>query len=104
MDSFLVCPIDRHTLSRTGDKLHCDSGHEYAIVCGIPVLLRPDVPITHEAIQRSLAAAKSGEVPQYWSKQTSDTGVDPLVQRIVGATNGNLYNHAIGKLRDYPIP
>jgi 2-polyprenyl-3-methyl-5-hydroxy-6-metoxy-1,4-benzoquinol methylase/uncharacterized protein YbaR (Trm112 family) len=104
MDSMLVCPIDRHALSRSGDKLRCDAGHEYATVCGIPVLLRPDVPITHEAIRRSLAAAQSGEVPRYWSQQATDNGIDPLVQRIVAATNGNLYRHSIGKLRDYPIP
>lgn len=30
--------------------------------------------------------------------------VDPVVSFIIGATNGNLYNHLIGKLDEYPIP
>ena len=104
MENILVCPVDQHALSRRGEKLRCASGHEYAIVCGIPVLLRADVPITHEAIRRSLAAAQTGEVPHYWTSEATHTGVDPLVQQIVGATNGHLYNRSIGKLRDYPIP
>jgi 2-polyprenyl-3-methyl-5-hydroxy-6-metoxy-1,4-benzoquinol methylase len=68
------------------------------------VLLRNDVPITHGAAARSLFAARTGTVVKYWSADTSDETIDPLVQRIVGATNGNLYRYAIGKLRDYPIP
>jgi 2-polyprenyl-3-methyl-5-hydroxy-6-metoxy-1,4-benzoquinol methylase len=30
--------------------------------------------------------------------------IDPVVTFMIGATNGNLYNHLIGKLDSYPIP
>jgi SAM-dependent methyltransferase/uncharacterized protein YbaR (Trm112 family) len=100
----IACPIDRTALTAAAGALRCLRGHEYRIVQGIPVLLRPDVPQTHGAIGRSLEAAQSGTVANYWTSDVDIGGVDPLVQRIVAATNGNLYQHAVGALTDYPIP
>src|SRR5207249_547474 len=92
----IVCPVDRHELTRRGEELCCDAGHSYRVVDGIPVLLRGDVPMTHGAAARSLDAARTGTVVKYWSDDTSEGNIEPLVQRIVGATNGNLYRYAIG--------
>ncbi len=35
---------------------------------------------------------------------TKETGIDPVVSFLVGATNGIAYKHLIGKLNEYPIP
>ena len=104
MLSILACPVDREALADREGNLVCARGHRFRVVEGIPILLREDVAVTHGAIARSLEAARTGVVAKYWTTESVAGGVDPLVQQIVGATNGNLYRHAVGTLRDYPIP
>lgn len=30
--------------------------------------------------------------------------IDPFVKAAIGATNGSLYQHLVGKLTEYPVP
>jgi ubiquinone/menaquinone biosynthesis C-methylase UbiE/uncharacterized protein YbaR (Trm112 family) len=99
----LVCPRDKQCLHQQGDWLSCTAGHRYRVVEGIPILLVPEAPQTHIEGTRSLAVAEEGDarLPQF----TVGIGeIDPFVKSAIGATNGNLYQHLVGKLTEYPVP
>jgi len=59
---------------------------------------------THIEGERSLAVADAGpgaELPRF---EVHSGQIDPFVNRAIGATNGSLYQHLVGNLREYPIP
>ena len=101
----LVCPRDRQRVHVDRGVLVCASGHSYAIVEGMPVMLLPDVKQTHPAAVRALAqSARRAEIQTDISATGRSGAIDPFVQEEIGATNGNMYRGLIGKLREYPIP
>jgi SAM-dependent methyltransferase len=85
----VVCPRDRSAL-RDGV---CEQGHEYPVVDGTPVLLVDEADPTHAA------CGLVEELPP-----PPETGIDPFVQEVIGATCGRMYDHLIADLPDYPIP
>lgn len=119
----LVCPRDRFALTLSNNALCCHEGHSYAIVDGIPIMLRDDVAQTFGAAAKSLARARGrlsdDRAPELFleSVEISDDEkrgvielaalrplVDPVVAHLVAATNGLLYRHLVGQLYAYPIP
>jgi SAM-dependent methyltransferase/uncharacterized protein YbaR (Trm112 family) len=99
---YIVCPRDRSTLRESGRELLCEQGHSYGIVDGVPVLLVEEVPFTHCDAQRALAATRN-EGPKLMPAPVGNE-IDPFVNKWIAATNGALYSHLAGKLREYPIP
>ncbi len=105
--SNLVCPRDHRKLTWVDDKrLVCESGHFYPVIDGVPVMLVTDVIPTQERIVNETlsAASDSTDSQGFSSKDTDNTGVDPYVRKVIGATCGVMYNSLINKLREYPIP
>lgn len=100
----LVCPRDRKPLEERGSYLACPAGHHYAVVEEIPILLLSERAQTHIEGSRSLAVAELGEGAQLPPFDVSSREVDPFVKNAIGATNGSLYQHLVGKLTEYPIP
>lgn len=100
--SLLACPRDGGALGDDDGGLRCQSGHRYAIVEGVPILLVDDVPQTHWVIDLALGVARSGRADP--PPEAAGHQIDPFVQQAVGATHGNLYGHLIGHLPRYPIP
>ena len=119
----LVCPRDHNRLDHLSDTLTCSVGHAYPVVDGVPVMLLGDEVQTIGAAEKSLklAAGFSDEqLPGFYLESLSTTEikkkaiialarsgaskVDPVVAYMIGATNGNLYNHLVGNLDSYPIP
>lgn len=99
----LVCPRDKQCLHQQGDWLFCPAGHRYRVVEGIPILLVSEASQTHIEGTRSLAVAEESDarLPQF----TVGAGeIDPFVKSAIGATNGSLYQHLVGKLNEYPVP
>src|ERR1017187_5180018 len=87
----VVCPRDRQN-------------HRYRIIEGIPILLVSEVAQTHIEGTRALAVAEEGDgtaLPQF---RLEPGEIDPFVKDAIGATNGSLYQHLVGKLKEYPIP
>jgi SAM-dependent methyltransferase/uncharacterized protein YbaR (Trm112 family) len=101
---FIVCPRDQSLLRESGRRLICEQGHSYGIVDGVPILLvdGKEVAYTHCDAQRALAAAQT-ESPQLMPAPAGDE-VDAWVNKWIAATNGALYRHLEGKLKEYPIP
>lgn len=100
----LVCPRCRQRLSQGSSTLTCKNAHSYAVVEGIPILLLAEVKQTHIEGERALAVAEkpeSANLPQF---NVVPSVIDPFVQNAIGATNGSLYQHLVGKLTEYPIP
>ena len=119
----LVCPRDHNRLEFLSNTLTCTAGHAYPVVDGIPVMLLDDEVQTIGAAEQSLelAAGFSDEqLPGFYLESLSITEfekkgiinlarsgaskVDPVVAYMIGATNGNMYEHLIGNLESYPIP
>jgi len=119
----LACPIDRGALTTSNDALVCAHGHRYPVVDGVPIMLRTDVAQTIVLAAASLNRAAGRDIDQrapalhLESLGISDDEkrgvlelaaqpgtVDPVVAYLVAATNGLMYKHLIGGLRDYPIP
>lgn len=102
----LVCPRDHRDLLFEAGALRCESGHRYAVIEGIPILLLEETTQTHGAAQRSLDTVRSGEKTSGIVDATGGAahGVDPFVQQAVVHTGGCLYTPLIGALRSYPIP
>lgn len=123
----LVCPRHQEPLVERGHDLVCPSGCAYPVINGIPVLLRDDVESSQFVIRASLAKARElrarpspdsdpcvetvgGITPRERASLQADlcqphsSGVDPVVQHVVVATNGLLYRSLIGRLPAYPIP
>lgn len=121
----LVCPRDRLPLTRGGSGLVCADRHDYPLVEGVPVLLVDDEQRTIDLARASLDAARrhsSGQPPDdRWFTSTlgiseeekagilsrpatTRAEIDPVVQFMIGATNGNLYKGLIGNMKEYPVP
>lgn len=99
----LVCPRDHKPLQDDGCQLRCPEGHRYAVVDGIPVFLLSEAPQTHIEGTRTLAIAEE-RAPLPPPESSNPVDFDPFVRGAIGATNGALYQHLVGKLTEYPIP
>ena len=119
----LVCPRDRRRLEVHRGMLRCAGNHRYPIVDGIPVMLLDEVLQTIGIANTTLMATSGStinEVDPYFvetlglsqeEKQgirdklgAGNSGVDAVVQYLVGATSGRLYQYLIGNLGAYPVP
>ncbi|HJQ69322.1 MAG TPA: methyltransferase domain-containing protein [Blastocatellia bacterium] len=120
----LVCPRDHTRLEAAGSKLTCIEGHTYPVVDGLPVMLLDDQPQTIGAAEKTLQQAAGlsdkDQTPELYLESLSlsevqkkgiaelarngASKIDPVVAFMIGATNGNLYGHLVGKLDSYPIP
>jgi len=74
------------------------------VIEGVPVMLVSDVEQTHIEGARALAVAESGDASSLAKFDLGPNEIDPFVQGTIGATNGGLYGHLIGTLKEYPIP
>jgi len=100
----LVCPRHRIPLAKHESDLVCPRGDRYAIIDGIPILLLSEASQTHIEGTRSLEVARQGSsaaLPQF---NVLPGAIDPFVQNAIGATNGSLYQHLVGKMKEYPVP
>jgi SAM-dependent methyltransferase/uncharacterized protein YbaR (Trm112 family) len=124
MDQFeqLVDPLEKKPLQQAGDSLRAQNGRLYRIVEGIPVMLIEGESQTIKLAGASIDASKrDASDPLYLSTtgmgqkkmaelrdrlQRGDlnTDIDPVVNYLIGATNGHLYEGLAGKLKAYPIP
>ena len=118
--NLLACPVDGSPLRLEQGQLVSAAGVTYPIVNGVPVLLPPDASNdTLECIRAGREAAAQGVEDKYCidALGCSDeerrgierliaegSKIDPVVNYLVAATCGNLYQHMVGKLTDYPIP
>lgn len=122
----LACPHDGAHLTAEGATVRCPQGHAFPVIQDTPVLLRTDVMQTIGLAADSLREAKahagaSGKEADPWHiatvgvsadekasiRRMAEQGghaIDPVAMHLVGATNGILYRHLIGNLREYPIP
>ena len=100
----LVCPRDKQDLRDEGDNLICEGGHRYAVIEGVPILLVSEAEQTHIEGTRALAVAESGDASSLRKFEVAPNEIDPFVKNAIGATNGGLYGHLVGKLSEYPIP
>jgi len=100
----LVCPRDKRELCHEGTHLVCGQGHRYAVIEGVPILLVSEVEQTHIEGVRALAVADGSDSSALPKIELGPNEIDPFVQQSIGATNGGLYQHLVGKLTEYPIP
>jgi SAM-dependent methyltransferase/uncharacterized protein YbaR (Trm112 family) len=100
----LVCPRDKEDLHRDGNLLVCPQGHRYSVIDDIPVLLISEVEQTHIEGTRALAEAEQGDASSLPQFDVPAGEIDPFVRNVIGATNGSLYQHLVGNLKEYPIP
>jgi len=100
----LVCPRDKGELRWEGTSLVCGQGHRYAVIDEVPVLLVSEVEQTHIEGTRALAAAELGDASSLPVFDVQPGEIDPFVRNVIGATNGGLYQHLVGTLKEYPIP
>lgn len=101
--SRLVCPRDRKPVEYKAERLACPEGHDYACIDGIPIMLRGDVPETHPAIGRSLAAATQQRTVEKLPESPPDE-LDPFVLEKIGGTCGRMYRNLGSRVTRYPIP
>lgn len=101
---WLVCPRDKQELRHKRTQLVCEQGHRYSIIEDIPILLVSDAEQTHVEGARALAVAERGEAHLLPRIDLAPGEIDPFVRNSIGATNGGLYQHLVGNLREYPIP
>lgn len=104
MWDLLVCPRDKQSLQQERSHVVCAHGHRYAVIEGVPILLVSDAEQTHIEGTRALAVAESGDASSLPKFSVAPDEIDPFVQNSIGATNGGLYQHLVGALREYPIP
>jgi SAM-dependent methyltransferase/uncharacterized protein YbaR (Trm112 family) len=100
----LVCPRDKETLQRDGARLVCRQGHRYAVIDDVPILLVSEAEQTHIEGTRALAAAELGDASSLPKFDVQPGEIDPFVRNVISATNGSLYRHLVGNLKEYPIP
>lgn len=119
----LVCPRDHTALNVRDGALHCEQGHEYPVIDGVPVMLVDDAPPTFEqataALGRAGDEARDPRAKQLYLETVGisdeqkrgvlellDRGssIDPVVAYLVAATNGLMYRDLVGTLQAYPIP
>ena len=102
--NLLACPRDKHSLRRRGDSFECEQGHSYPIIEGVPILLISEVEQTHIEGTRALKIAETRDPSSLPNFNLAPGEIDPFVRNAIGATNGGLYQHLVGNLREYPIP
>lgn len=102
--NILACPRDKLCLHEEGDDLVCEGGHRYAVIEGIPILLVSEAEQTHIEGTRALVLAESRDVASLPQFQVGAGEIDPFVRNAIGGTNGSLYEHLVGNLKEYPIP
>ena len=124
----LVDPIDKSKLSARGNILVSESGREYPVIDGIPVMLIPEMDQTIEVAKATLKRSLGDSIvidhraenlyleTLSISDQEKDlllelynsgeAPIDPVVMVIIAATSGYAYKHLIGNksLTQYPIP
>ena len=120
----LVCPRIHAPLSFVKDRLICRDGHEYPVVDGIPVMLLESEEQTMEIAKNSLMRAKGLVIdprcPDFYLESlgvseekktlamelsvTQTNKIDPVVSVVIADTNGIMFKHLVGKLKEYPIP
>jgi SAM-dependent methyltransferase/uncharacterized protein YbaR (Trm112 family) len=101
----IVCPRDKQPLREEGDFLLCPEAHRFRVVEGIPILLVSEEKQTHIEGDRALLAAEGDLSQAPLLKLTlGPDDIDPFVKNVIGATNGSLYRHLVGRLKAYPIP
>lgn len=100
----MVCPRHRLPLTHHDSNLVCARGDHYAIIEGIPILLLPEAAQTHIEGARSLEVASQGSAASLPQFNVAPGAIDPFVQNAIGATNGSLYQHLVGNMKEYPIP
>lgn len=122
----LVCPRDLLLLRYGNGQLTCSHGHCYPVVDGVPVLLLGAFPqtlqIAETSLQRASRKRSTGRCSSDLYIETlgisdnekaalfdyvhshKNPPIDPVVQYLVAATNGNLYKCRQGRLTSYPIP
>jgi SAM-dependent methyltransferase/uncharacterized protein YbaR (Trm112 family) len=104
MWELLVCPRDKERLQRDGANLVCRQGHRYTVIDDVPILLVSEAEQTHIEGTRALAAAELGDASSLPKFDVQPGEIDPFVKNVISATNGSLYQHLVGKLKEYPIP
>ena len=104
MIEMLVCPRDKGALWQEADDLLCERGHRYAVIEGIPILLVSETKQTHIEGTRALSLAESKDVSSLPQFRVAPDEIDPFVKNVIAATNGSLYLHLVGNLKEYPIP
>jgi len=100
----LACPRDKSPLQLAGENLTCEQGHSYPIIEDVPILLVSEVEQTHIEGTRAVAIAESRDASSLAKFNLGPNDIDPFVRNVIGATNGSLYGHLVGKLTEYPIP
>ena len=119
----LACPYDGASIRANAARLACTAcDRQFAVVDGVPVMLRGDVRQTHDAatdslaqVQPMVAAAAAGptapalpadETPPPATAFRNDRApeIDDYVQEAVSATCGIMYVSLVGRLDTYPIP
>jgi hypothetical protein len=81
--------------------LRCPAGHEYAVVEGIPILLRDDIEHMHWVAEHALAAARGAVLDD---PPAVPGHIDPYVQQAIAATGGFMYAGAAGSAHGLPGP
>jgi 2-polyprenyl-3-methyl-5-hydroxy-6-metoxy-1,4-benzoquinol methylase/uncharacterized protein YbaR (Trm112 family) len=127
MDDFLldriVDPIQKAPLRYAGNGLHSTQGHSYPIVDDIPIMLVDGIPHTISMAENTLKAVharsedgslylettgmgqqKIGELRSRLSDTSYEAPIDPVINYLIGATSGLLYEQGVGKFGCYPIP
>jgi len=124
LEENLVCPRTLSPLKRVGNRLVSRDHDEYFIEDGVPIMLLEEATPTIALTRASLARAKDtlidNRAPEFYleslgisedektalveSLKSGPSAVDPAVSVLIGATNGILYKHLVGKLNQYPIP
>ncbi len=99
-----MCPRDLSKLVSDDDQLVCSQGHRYPVISGTPVLLLPDVPVTHHVCAESLSATRHAVYRETGPGKVANGVVDPFVQDIIVGTHGLMYRDLQGRLERYPIP
>lgn len=118
----LACPYDGAAIRANVATLACTAcDRQFAVVDGVPVMLRDDVPQTHDAATESLAQVQpmvaaatadptasrpADEDPPPATAFRNDLApeIDDYVQEAVSATCGLMYVSLVGRLKTYPIP
>jgi SAM-dependent methyltransferase/uncharacterized protein YbaR (Trm112 family) len=121
----LVCPVDKSRLRLAGALLVSESGRNYPIVEGIPVMLVKEATDTIEASRVSLevaAAVGNGGLSEMSPLYLATLGIsdseraiakehhanggpyDAVAAAMIGATSGMAYRRLIEKDTGYPIP
>ncbi len=100
----LVCPRHGLPLAQQESRLVCRGGDRYATIEGIPILLLSEATQPHVEGTRSLEVARLGQSAMLPQFNVPSGTIDPFVQTSIGATNGSLYQHLVGNMKEYPIP